>query len=181
MSTPTAHRHHWPLANEARYLGPHEGTEPMDVTIVMRHKGGQHRLPLAKMFRQMPQARLLLATAQEQKSYIPSRAARAHRPTRLTPSRMVTVPLRAEPSAQQAQQVPLARLPWVTKQVALGPARLRQVFSRVQPVWLPWRLEPTQMHSAQARLPWVRAQELPVAARSQQVCLRLQPAKALSQ
>jgi kumamolisin len=47
MSTTAAHRHHWPLANEARYLGPHEGTEPMDVTIVMRHRGGQHPSPAA--------------------------------------------------------------------------------------------------------------------------------------
>ena len=45
MSTTAARRHHWPLANEARYLGPHEGTEPMDVTIVMRHRGGKHPEP----------------------------------------------------------------------------------------------------------------------------------------
>ncbi|WP_109123549.1 S53 family peptidase [Dyella sp. C11] len=46
MSTPAAGRHHWPLANEARYLGPHEGTEPIDVTVVMRRRG-DHPAPAA--------------------------------------------------------------------------------------------------------------------------------------
>ncbi|MFC4765608.1 S53 family peptidase [Dyella koreensis] len=32
-------RTHWPLATEARYLGPHEDTSPIDVTLVMRRKG----------------------------------------------------------------------------------------------------------------------------------------------
>jgi kumamolisin len=39
MSNPTARRTHWPLAAEARYLGPHEGTEPIDVTVVLRRRG----------------------------------------------------------------------------------------------------------------------------------------------
>jgi kumamolisin len=39
MSSPAAHHHHWPLAAEARYLGPHEGTEPIDVTVVLRRRG----------------------------------------------------------------------------------------------------------------------------------------------
>lgn len=47
MSTPAARRHHWPLANEAKYVGPHEGTAPMDVTVVMRHRGGKHPSPAA--------------------------------------------------------------------------------------------------------------------------------------
>lgn len=47
MSTPAVHRHHWPLANEARYLGPHEGSQPMDITIVMRHRGGVRPTPAA--------------------------------------------------------------------------------------------------------------------------------------
>jgi len=46
MNTTTARRHHWPLANEARYLGPHEGTEPLDVTVVMRRRG-DHPAPAA--------------------------------------------------------------------------------------------------------------------------------------
>jgi len=40
MSTPAAHHHHWPLASEARYLGPHEGTEPINVTVVLRRRSG---------------------------------------------------------------------------------------------------------------------------------------------
>ncbi|MFC4528976.1 peptidase S53 [Dyella halodurans] len=39
MSTTAAHRKHWPLAAEARYVGPHEGTEPIDVTVVLRRRG----------------------------------------------------------------------------------------------------------------------------------------------
>jgi len=39
MSMSAARPHHWPLANEARYLGPHEGSDPMDVTVVMRRRG----------------------------------------------------------------------------------------------------------------------------------------------
>ncbi|WP_243042821.1 S53 family peptidase [Dyella sedimenti] len=46
MSTSTARRHHWPLAAEARYLGPHEGTEPIDVTVVLRRRGN-HLSPAA--------------------------------------------------------------------------------------------------------------------------------------
>lgn len=32
-------RTHWPLAAESRYLGPHEDTSPINVTLVMRRKG----------------------------------------------------------------------------------------------------------------------------------------------
>ncbi|HEY2622710.1 MAG TPA: S53 family serine peptidase [Dyella sp.] len=41
MSTTSARRKHWPLAAQARYLGPHEGTEPIDVTVVLRRRGDQ--------------------------------------------------------------------------------------------------------------------------------------------
>jgi kumamolisin len=33
-------RSHWPLATAARYLGPHEGSEPIEVTVVLRRMGG---------------------------------------------------------------------------------------------------------------------------------------------
>ncbi|WP_046971555.1 S53 family peptidase [Dyella japonica] len=46
MSTPAAPRPHWPLASEARYLGPHEGADPIDVTVVMRRRG-DHPAPAA--------------------------------------------------------------------------------------------------------------------------------------
>ncbi|WP_430391563.1 S53 family peptidase [Dyella sp. 20L07] len=46
MSTAPARRKHWPLAAEARYLGPHEGSAPMDVTVVMRRRG-DHPAPAA--------------------------------------------------------------------------------------------------------------------------------------
>jgi kumamolisin len=45
MSKPTD-RANWPLAAEARYLGPHEGTEPIDVTVVLRRRG-DHPVPAA--------------------------------------------------------------------------------------------------------------------------------------
>ncbi len=38
MSTVPTRSHRWPLAADARYLGPHEGTAPIDVTIVLRRK-----------------------------------------------------------------------------------------------------------------------------------------------
>lgn len=47
MSTPALRHHHWPLASEARYLGPHEGTDPMDVTVVMRRRSADHPVPAA--------------------------------------------------------------------------------------------------------------------------------------
>ncbi|WP_114241637.1 protease pro-enzyme activation domain-containing protein [Dyella sp. C9] len=46
MSTTQARRKHWPLAAEARYLGPHEGTAPIDVTVVLRRRG-DHPTPAA--------------------------------------------------------------------------------------------------------------------------------------
>lgn len=39
MSKSTARPSHWPLAAEARYLGPHQGNEPVNVTLVMRRRG----------------------------------------------------------------------------------------------------------------------------------------------
>jgi kumamolisin len=39
MSTPRPAHKHWPLAAEARYLGPHEGSEPIDITLVLRRRG----------------------------------------------------------------------------------------------------------------------------------------------
>ncbi|HET6555312.1 MAG TPA: S53 family serine peptidase [Dyella sp.] len=39
MSLSPARHSHWPLAADARYVGPHEGTDPIDVTVVMRRRG----------------------------------------------------------------------------------------------------------------------------------------------
>ncbi|WP_199100126.1 S53 family serine peptidase [Dyella sp. ASV21] len=39
MNTASFPRNHWPLAAEARYLGPHEATAPLDVTVVLRRRG----------------------------------------------------------------------------------------------------------------------------------------------
>ncbi|RDI98653.1 peptidase S53 [Dyella solisilvae] len=46
MSTAQAHHKHWPLAAEAHYLGPHQGSEPMDITVVLRRRG-DHPAPTA--------------------------------------------------------------------------------------------------------------------------------------
>lgn len=46
MSMSTARHNHWPLGKDAQYLGPHQGTEPIDVTIVMRRRG-THPAPAA--------------------------------------------------------------------------------------------------------------------------------------
>ncbi|MHA6204975.1 S53 family peptidase [Dyella soli] len=39
MNTPAARPHRWPLAADAQYLGPHDDTAPIDVTVVLRRKG----------------------------------------------------------------------------------------------------------------------------------------------
>jgi kumamolisin len=46
MSMSTARHSQWPLGKDAQYLGPHQGTEPIDVTVVMRRRGG-HPTPAA--------------------------------------------------------------------------------------------------------------------------------------
>lgn len=46
MSMSTAPHRPWPIGKDARYLGPHQGTEPIDVTVVLRRRGG-HPTPAA--------------------------------------------------------------------------------------------------------------------------------------
>lgn len=46
MSMSTARHSPWPIGKDAHYLGPHQGTEPIDVTVVLRRRGG-HPTPAA--------------------------------------------------------------------------------------------------------------------------------------
>lgn len=46
MSMSTARQSLWPIGKDAQYLGPHQGTEPIDVTVVMRRRG-THPTPAA--------------------------------------------------------------------------------------------------------------------------------------
>lgn len=47
MSHPTKRPSHWTSPQGMKYLGPHDGTEPIDVTIVLRRRAGAAPTPAA--------------------------------------------------------------------------------------------------------------------------------------